>query len=117
MRRDYENEEYEPEMPPVEACAHILRYLWEVGPVLAGGMAPAPITQQEIRSWQENSGVRLQPWEARWMRELSTVYLNELHKAEAPNRPPPWVSEGTARENLTRAAQSMRRAFAEMADL
>lgn len=117
MRREQENEEYEPEMPPVDSCAHLLRYLWEVGPVLGGGMAPMPVTQQEIRSWQENSGVRLQPWEARWLRELSMAYLNELHKAEAPNRPAPWASEGAMRENMARAAQSMRRAFAEMANL
>jgi hypothetical protein len=117
MRRDNESQEYEPEMPPVEGCAHILRYLWEVGPVLGGGMAPAPITQQEIRAWQENSGVRLQPWEARWMRDLSMVYLSELHAAESPNRQPPWESDGMVRESQARAAQAMRRAFTAMADL
>jgi hypothetical protein len=117
MRKSRDNEAYEPDMPPVETCSHILRYLWEVGPVLASGMGPVPVTQQEIRSWQENAGIRLQPWEARWMRDLSMVYLDELRKAESPGREPPWAADGFVQESMTRAAQSMRRAFAEMANL
>lgn len=76
-------------MPEVRAD-YLLGYFFEVGPVMAGGMGPAPITQQEIAAWQANTGVELRPWESRVIRQLSADYITELHKAEDPDRAAPW---------------------------
>ena len=77
-------------MPPVERGEYLLTYLWEIGPVMAGGMSSMPITQVEIRAWQDNIGIRLQPWEVRCIRRLSLEYLSESRKAEKRDRFAPW---------------------------
>lgn len=83
-------ESYMPEMPPVEGGGYLLGYLWEIGPTIAAGMGAGPITHQELRAWQDNTGVVLQPWEARFLRRLSLEYLSAAHKAEKGHCPAPW---------------------------
>lgn len=78
-----------PDMPEVRA-EYLLGYFFEVGPVMAGGMGPAPISQQELVAWQTNTGIELRPWESRVLRRLSSDYITELHKAEDAIRPAPW---------------------------
>lgn len=77
------------------ACSYLIGYLWEMGPVLAGGFGHAPLTQGEIRAWQANVGITLQPWEARFMRRLSYEYIAETHRAESPDCKAPWSREVT----------------------
>jgi len=77
-------------MPPLDGVAHLLGYLYELGPTMAAGMGAGPITYSEIRAWMESVGVDLQPWEVRILRRLSLIYLNESHKAEKRDCPAPW---------------------------
>lgn len=79
----------DPDMPPCDA-PHLLGYLFEIGPTLAAGMGEGPLTHGEIASWQANTGIELQAWEARLLRRLSIDYLNQSHKARARDCPPPW---------------------------
>lgn len=77
-----------------------------------------PITQGEIRSWQENTGIRLTPWEARTLRHLSREYLSELIAGEEPNRPMPAAEEPTPEEvaeKARRTADDMRASIRRMA--
>lgn len=79
----------EPDFPECDAI-YLANYLWEVGPVSAGGMGPAPVSHTELLAWQENTGVELSSWEARTLRDLSRAYLGESHRAEDPACPAPW---------------------------
>lgn len=90
IRRDRDDDEYEPDLPPVGAAGYLAGYLWEIGPTMAGGAGPGPITHTEIRAWQELTGISLHPWEARFLRRLSREYSGELHAAEKPDRKAPW---------------------------
>lgn len=82
-----------PHYPPLECAEHIINYLFEVGPVMSGGMGSIQITNTELRDWQQNIGIRLQPWEARFIRRLSGDYLGESHRAAKEGCPAPWKSE------------------------
>ena len=79
----------EPDMPPCDAL-YLVGYLFEIGPTLPAGMGEGPLTHGEIASWQSNTGVRLESWEARLLRRLSLDYLNESYKARARDCPAPW---------------------------
>jgi hypothetical protein len=93
-----------PAMPP-NPVPHILARLIEIGITQPGGMGPVPLSWSEIANWQRDTGVRLEPWEARLMRQLSISYLGELALAESENRPAPWRTEVTAREREVEEAR------------
>jgi hypothetical protein len=80
----------EPSYPPISACDYLIGYLFEVGPIMSGGMGNAPLSHSEIRAWQDNTGTVLNAWEARLLRGLSRAYLGAVSDAEQPNCPPPW---------------------------
>ncbi len=84
-------------MPPNPA-PHITGWLIEMGLTQAAGMGAGPISSSELAAWQDNTGVRLAPWEARLIRELSRLYLAEGRLAESENCPPPWRAPVTQRE-------------------
>ncbi len=85
------------EMPP-NPVPHIVARLIEIGITQPGGMGPVPLSWTEIANWQRDTGVCLEPWEARLMRHLSIAYLGELAKAESENCPPPFRVEVSQRE-------------------
>jgi hypothetical protein len=89
-RKAREDDTYQPDMPPLECGAYLIAYLFEVGPVMSGGMGPVPLTHGELRCWQDNIGLQLQPWEARFLRRLSREYAAEMHRAEKADAPAPW---------------------------
>lgn len=84
------NDGVDPPMPECEAI-YLAEYLWQAGPTEVGGMGPAPLSHEEIAAWQANTGIDLTSWEARMLRALSLVYLNESHEAKKPARPQPWM--------------------------
>ena len=90
MRSERRDEDYWPDMPSTEGGDYLLGYLWEVGPTLVAGMGAGPLTHQELRAWQANSGIRLQPWEARILHRLSIDYLAEMSRAEKADCLAPW---------------------------
>lgn len=96
MRKDMGDDEYCPPMPDVDTeVVYLVTYLWEIGPVLHTGMGPVPLPHQEIRAWQVNTGIELQPWEARCLRELSKDYLVQESKGRDPDEPAPWTAPDT----------------------
>jgi hypothetical protein len=96
MRRLLKDDEYVPEMPPLQAeYEHVLAYLFEVGPTLYnGGMGEGPLTHSELVAWQWNTGIELSSWEARALLQLSRAYLVQSGLAEKPDCKPPWLPEG-----------------------
>ena len=114
MRKARENEHYSPEMPPIHPAVRCLvTYLFEVGPVMAGGAGPMAITQGELRCWQDNTRIRLTPWQARTLRQLSRDYLTESVTAADSHAFPPWTSETEVA--VQAAADDMRSAMRRLA--
>lgn len=62
----------------------------EVGPALQGGMGPVPLTHGELRDWQLNIGLCLQPWEARVLMRLSQEYCAQAQRSTKPDCAPPY---------------------------
>ena len=90
MRSERKDDDYLPELPSVDGAAYLVAYLWDMGPTMVAGMGLGPLTHEEIRAWQSNTGVRLQPWEARLLRQLSMDYIVQMRNAEKADCPPPW---------------------------
>lgn len=78
-------------MPPVDWGAHLIGYLFECGPVNAGGMGPVPLTDRDVLAWRENQGVDLTAWEAGLLIRLSRAYCNGLSEYATATAPPPWT--------------------------
>lgn len=94
---DLKRKKINPPMPPNPA-PHITDWLIEMGLTEAAGMGAVPISSCELAAWQDNTCVRLAPWEARLIRELSKAYLAEGRIAESETCPPPWRAPVTQRE-------------------
>lgn len=85
---------------PICDAQYIIEYLLDVGLTIG----EQTLTHAEIQSWQENTGTLLQPWESRFLKKLSSIYLSE-HK------------ESTDSENETaweEAPHYMRMAYRKM---
>ncbi len=92
-----------PQMPPNPA-PHIIDRFIEMGMTQSNGMGASPLSWAEISAWCERTCINLPPWESRLMRELSSAYLAEGHKAESETCPAPWRGIVTQRErDLTEA--------------
>jgi hypothetical protein len=100
MKRD----KIAPDMPRNPA-PHIIDRLVEMGLTESAGMGAAPLSWREIMAWQEGTGVRLMPWEARLIRSLSVAYLAESRAAESENCAPPWWAGVTQRQIETEQAR------------
>ena len=101
IREEKKNENFNPEMPPINLPSHILAYFWEVGPTMPGGMGAVPLSHGEIESWQNNIGIKLSAWECRALKRLSIEYLNESQKATKRECPAPWKSDEAPVISLT----------------
>lgn len=91
MRGERRDPDFVPLMPPCE-LPYLVGYLWEVGPVIDGGMGSFPVQETDLAAWQSNTGIELEPWESRLLRRLSREYLVQLQQAEKPDCLPPWLS-------------------------
>jgi hypothetical protein len=114
MRKLKKDPEFHPSMPAVDA-EHVLAYLFEVGPVMAGAMSEVPLTSGELQAWQRISGIELTSWEARTVLKLSRDYLSMSVRAQKQECEVPWKSE--EREDLQLAAAGLRRSIAKMRNL
>ncbi len=97
-------------MPPVEVT-YLLEIFFDIGPTMAAGMGAGPITHEEIRAWQSNTGVELQPWQVRTLRRMSFDYLSEAYRAEKADCPAPWerveVDYAAVSNNMMNAIRAM----------
>lgn len=100
-----------PDMPPVGVPDYLIGYLFDVGPVLSGGMGPIVVSHSELLAWQHNTGVELRPWETGIIRRLSGDYLSELRKAEKPDCPSPWSPVDMTEANRRAVARKVQDAL------
>jgi hypothetical protein len=80
----------QPDLPSAGLAAYLVDYLFEAGPVVSNAMGAQPLGWPDLAAWQQGTGIELQPWEARALRHLSTVYLASAQAAQAHDCPPPW---------------------------
>jgi len=79
----------QPELPLIEA-EHLIGYLYDVGPTVSTEMGQIALRSEHLLSWQAETGIELQPWEARVLRSLSTDYLVQAQRSEKRDCPPPY---------------------------
>lgn len=101
-----------PVFPPHPA-PHLVDYLMEIGPVEPAGMDNGPIGWSTMRHWQDQTGVTLEPWQARLIRQLSIEYLGEMRRAREPDCPAPWG--GMTADRRAAVEAKLRAAFGGMA--
>ncbi|MFA6204478.1 MAG: hypothetical protein WC710_14970 [Gallionella sp.] len=106
----------DPEMPPCEA-PYLLDYFFELGPVMAAGMGNGPVTHEEIQAWQRNTGIELNAWEARMLRQMSVAYLNESQNATAIDYPAPWDDAPYVKSTPYQKAMRMKKYMKDLSKL
>jgi hypothetical protein len=75
-REKMDDDGTEPELPFASA-SYLAGYLFEVGPLAPAGMGSGAISHSEIASWQLNTGIELNAWESRTLKQLSIAYSNQ----------------------------------------
>ncbi len=79
-----------PRFPNVGDAEYVITYWHDLGVIEAGAMGPVPLSSKEILSWQECTGIDLQTWEFRVLREMSRKYLIQSEESKKPECPPPY---------------------------
>jgi len=80
-------------LPTIHAGHYLISILFGVGPVKPMPMsAPVPIEEMDLLAYQINRDIRLLPWEAEVIRELSREYSFMLSQASEANCPAPYFS-------------------------
>ena len=98
-------------LPPVQASAHLVRHLFDVGPSVPAGMGEGPVGYGDIAAWQSVTGIVLQPWGAQMLRQASQAYVAERVRAQDPDCAPPWAEIATdERAALSARVQAALRA-------
>jgi hypothetical protein len=85
-RAFFEGQNLPIEMPPVSA-GYVLDYLYELGVSLGD----QPLTHGEIESWQKNTGIELDSFEARTLKKLSEAYMRESISARDADAETAWT--------------------------
>jgi hypothetical protein len=79
-----------PLMPDVGDAEYVITYWQDLGMVEMGAMGPIPLSAREILSWQECTGVELEAWEYRAIKQMSQTYLMQAKESEKPECVPPF---------------------------
>jgi len=80
----------EPEFPELPFRRHLAEWLFDVGPVMQGGMGPVALSHLEIQAWASNVGLEFEGDEAQWLQKMSAVYTDELSKSGGKDTPQPY---------------------------
>lgn len=74
---------------PYLNCEYLFEFLMSMGAVSHSGMGIAPLSWQEIESWQTQHGILLKPWELSIIRKASAIYVEQVQLAGKADCPPP----------------------------
>lgn len=77
-------------MPDVGDAEYVITYWQDLGMVEMGAMGPIPLSASEIISWQQCTGVDLEAWEYRAIKQMSQAYLMQAKESEKPECEPPF---------------------------
>jgi hypothetical protein len=98
---------------PSCSAPFLLGALLEIGPAISGGMALAPIGWRDVEAWQRCTSVKLPPWQAQMLVNLSRQYVSFARDAEKPDCRAPWDEEDveTRRERVSRQLKAAMKAL------
>lgn len=104
---DLQDQGIEPDRPECDA-QYLLDYLYDVGPVVTGGMGAAPLDHAALQAWQQNTGIVLSPWQVKTLRRASADFAAMLTDAKEPDCPSPWQpdSEEVDRQEVGKKVQN-----------
>jgi hypothetical protein len=94
---------------PEVTATYLLQYLFEIGPTFPGALGYVGLPFSEIASWQEQTGIELQPWEVRAIRSASIAYANQLSISHDPACPSPISVVEPDPEKLAKHIKSVLR--------
>lgn len=94
---------------PVNPAPYITDWLYDIGPVVTGGMAMARLEWRDIRAWEESIGIKLAPWEARIIRRLSGEYLSMSMDAREEACAAPYTDRAITARNEAPLTEAIRR--------
>ena len=77
-------------MPDVGDAQYVITYWQDLGIVEMGGMSAVPLSAKEIFSWQQCTGVELEAWEFRAIKQMSQAYLVQSKESESIECEPPF---------------------------
>jgi hypothetical protein len=102
-------------MPPIEEEAvYLIAYLFEFGPASGNGMGIVPVSGMELAAWQQNTGVELQPWEARALLRLSREYVAQVQLAEKDGCVAPWEGDDPSAQMVARSLRDTLKGLAKL---
>src|SRR5207253_6359173 len=101
------DEKQEPRLPGT-AFSCVVEMLLEVGPAMDTPMGRATLSFSEIDAWARRTARSLQPWEAQFLKRLSSEYLAQFSISSDPNCPPPWrVLSAPSKDELDRKIDAL----------
>ena len=100
---------------PIAFLEYLLEVFYEIGPTGYGAAGPIPLTDADLLAWQQNHGIRLQPWEVRAVIRLSKQWIDWAHRGRDPACASPWPEYVDPPEVTRVRAERMRETFGRMA--
>lgn len=81
------------QFPELEEAAYLVALLQEAGLMSSTGMGAVPLSWQEIDAWLRTTELSLTVWEKLMIKEMSEVYVSDLHKSTAKLAVAPYAPE------------------------
>lgn len=108
--------DFEPEMPPLEV-EYLVYHLFDVGPTVLSGGYSSPLSYQELEAWKRLRGIELQPWESKFLVNLSRQYVAESYRAQKRDAKEPMLEMGGVGVDKLLTARNLQRMVEEMSRL
>lgn len=81
------------EPPEPDNYEYLLKWAFDAGLAMSGGMGAAPITSQELACFSQGRRLYLSGWEFERILEISRTYVNGTNKYKDKTCTPPYESE------------------------
>jgi hypothetical protein len=78
---------------PFVTADYLLRIILSIWPSMQGGMGAIPITWQEIQAYVDLTGISLNAWEAKTIKDCSLVFVSQSQLSAKTDCPSPIMEE------------------------
>lgn len=80
-------------------------------------LGDSAITHGELRSWMDNTGIRLSVWEVKSIKKLSQVYLSATYEARDVDAETPWEDAPYYMSAKWRKAMKLKQSIRKAAEV